>query len=132
VNESPLFSRTYDLLLWLIPSVQKFPRQHRFGLAERIQRLCLDFQDSIVAAGKSKDAERRGFLHRADVQLEQLRTWLRLSQDMKLITVRQYEHAARLTNEVGRLLGAWIKQSVQGYRPEGQGSSGRLLEQQQE
>jgi hypothetical protein len=111
MNESPLFTRTHDLLLWLIPEVQKFPRVHRFGLAERIQCLALDFQDSIVAAGKSKGAERVNWLHQADILLEQLRSWMRITREMGLITVRQYEHAVRLVNEVGRLLGGWIKQT---------------------
>jgi four helix bundle protein len=110
LNESPLFARTYDLLLWLIPQAQKFPRAHRFGLGERIQRLALDFQDALVAAGKSKGEERRAYLRLADVQLEQLRAWMRLSKDLSLITVRQFEHSARLISEVGRLLGAWLKQ----------------------
>jgi len=110
MNESPVFVHTYDLLLWLIPQVQKFPRAHRFGLAERIQRLALDFQDSLVAAGKSKAEERRIHLHKADIELEQLRTHIRLAQDMDLFTVRQYEHVSRLLTETGRLLGAWIKQ----------------------
>ena len=29
---------------------------------------------------------------------------------MGLLTVRQYEHASRLTTEVGKLLGAWLEQ----------------------
>jgi len=53
MKESPLYVRTYDFLLWLIPQVVKFPRPHRFGVGERIQRLGLDFQDSLVAAGKT-------------------------------------------------------------------------------
>lgn len=111
MNESPLFVRTHDLLLWLIPQVQKFPRAHRFGLAERIQLLALNFQDAIVAAGKTKGLERGDRLQQADIQLEQLRSWIRLAQEMGLFTVRQYEHVSRLTNEIGRLLGAWIKQT---------------------
>lgn len=109
MNESPLFVRTYDFLLWLIPQIQKFPRVYRFTLSERIQRLALDFQDSLVAAGKSKGSSRRENLNQADIQLEQLRLWLRYSRDCHLITIRQYEHAARQLVEVGRMLGAWIK-----------------------
>jgi four helix bundle protein len=111
MQESPLFSKTYDFLLWIIPQVQKYPRQHRFGLAERIQRLALDFQDTIIAAGKSKREERKLWLLKADIQLEQLRNWLRLSRDLQLLSIPQYEHAARMIVEVGRLLGAWIKQA---------------------
>jgi hypothetical protein len=110
MNESPLFVRTHDLVLWMIPHVQKFPRAHRFGLGERVQRLLLDFHDSLVAAGKSKSEARRASLNRADIQLEQLRGWIRISRDLDLFTVAQYEHVSRLVSEVGRLLGAWIKQ----------------------
>ena len=109
MQESPLYSRTYDLLLWLIPQAQNFPRKHRFGLAERIQRLALDFQDTLVAAGKSEGRTRLECLCRADVELEQLRVWVRLARDLECLTVRQYEHAARMIGEVGRLLGAWLK-----------------------
>ena len=110
MNESPLYVRTYDFLLWLIPQVQKFPRAYRFTLSERIQRLALNFQDSLIAAGKSKGGSRRDNLHQADIQLEQLRLWLRFSRDTSLLTVRQYEHSIRQLKEVGNLLGAWIKQ----------------------
>lgn len=108
--ESPLYVRTYDFLLWLIPQVQKFPRVHRFGLAERIQRLALDFQDSLVAAGKAQGKIRLDRLRRADLQLAQLRVWLRLVRDLEIVSIRRYEHATRLLNEIGRLLGAWLKQ----------------------
>ncbi len=110
MEESPLYVRTYDLLLWLIPQVVKFPRPHRFGLGERIQRLGLDFQDSLVAAGKAQGQARLEHLQHADIQLAQLRVWMRLTRDLEVLTIRRYEHAARLLNEVGRLLGAWIKQ----------------------
>ena len=110
MNESPVFTRTYDFLMWLIPQVQKFPRSYRFGLAERIQRLALDFQDTLVAAGKSKGIARRDLLMNADIGLEQIRLWVRFARDNQLMTIRQYEHAARMMAEVGRLLGGWLKQ----------------------
>lgn len=108
MKESPLFVKTYDLLLWLIPCVQKFPRSHRFGLAERIQRLALDFQDTLIAAGKSVGADRRTLLINADVQLSQLRVWLRMTRDLKVLSLNRYEYASRMVSEIGRLLGAWL------------------------
>ena len=110
MQESPLFSRTYDLLLWLIPQVQKFPRAHRFGLGERLVHRALDFQEALLAAGKSKGDQRRQQLQQADLHLEQVRLWMRLACELECLSVRQYEHASRLLTEVGRLLGAWIRQ----------------------
>ena len=98
--------------MWLIPQVQKFPRVHRFGLGERIQRLALDFQDTLVAAGKSKGVQRAEKLRQADIELEQIRVWIRFGRDNGLLTIDQYEHAARLMAEMGRLLGAWLKQHL--------------------
>ena len=111
MDESPLFTRTHDFLLWLLPQVQKFPRAYRFSLAERIQRNAMDFQDFIVSAGKSRGDERLTWLKKADIALEQIRFWLRLSQELELFKINQYEHAARMMVEMGRLLGAWIKQA---------------------
>lgn len=111
MEESPLFVRTHDFLLWLIPQVQKFPRVYRFSLAERIQRTAMDFQDYLISAGKSKNEERRTWLRKADIALEQLRFWLRFSKELELFRIGQYEHSARMMVEMGRLLGAWIKQA---------------------
>jgi len=111
MNESPLFARTHDFLLWLLPQAQKFPRSFRFTLAERIQRTAMDFQDGIVAAGKSKGEERLALLKDADIELEKVRFWLRFSKELNLFNIGQYEHASRMTVEMGRLLGAWIKQA---------------------
>ncbi len=109
MNESPLFSRTHDLILWLIPQTQKFPRAHRFGLGARVQNAALDFQELIIAAGKMRGAQRHDRLTQADVRLAQLKHWARVCLELKLWSVGQYEHAARLLEECGRLLGAWLK-----------------------
>jgi len=41
--QSPLFVKTYDFLLWLIPLTLKFPKAQRFLLAERLGKMALDF-----------------------------------------------------------------------------------------
>ena len=109
MNESPIFSRTYDFLLWLLPQATKFPRAYRFTLAERTQRHALDFQETLIAAGLKKGAERTANLQKADAQLAQLRQTIRLCKDLELLTLKQYEHAAERLNEIGRLLGGWQK-----------------------
>jgi hypothetical protein len=110
VKESPLFTKTYDLLRWLLPATLKFPRQHRFVLAEALQRTALQFQEQIIEA--AMDNAPLPALRRADITLTRLRLYLRLCHDLGLLGRGQYEHAARLTGEVGRLLGAWIKSAA--------------------
>jgi hypothetical protein len=107
VKESPIFARTYDLIRWLIPMTVKFPRQHRFVLAEAVQKTALQFQERLIEAGRAR--ERLPRLHQADTDLTKLRFYLRLCRDLELMSLGQYEHAARMVSEVGKLLGGWIK-----------------------
>lgn len=48
MEESPIFTKTYDMLLWLIPITQKFPKDQRFVLAKRIQDKAFEFQEEII------------------------------------------------------------------------------------
>jgi hypothetical protein len=107
VKESPIFARTHDLLCWLIPLTLKFPRSQRFVIAARLQQRALDFQEQILEAGKASDP--LSALRRADATLALLRAHFRLSKDLELISIGQYEHGARMMSEIGRLLGGWLK-----------------------
>jgi len=107
MKESPIFSKTYDFVAWLIPLTIKFPRQQRFVMAAALQRETLRFQELLIEAAHHKQPRDRLIV--ADAELDKLRTHLRLCRDMSLVTPGQYEHAARMLVEVGRLLGGWHK-----------------------
>lgn len=107
MQEAPIFAKTYDLLLWLIPATLKYPREHRFALALRTQQAVLDFNELIVLARKT--ADKRTLLIQADARLEQVRLYLRLAFDLKILTLRQYEYVSREVSAVGALLGDWLK-----------------------
>ncbi|GAB4422500.1 MAG: hypothetical protein Kow002_11900 [Anaerolineales bacterium] len=109
MQESPIFTKTYDLLKWLLPATQKFPKEHRFVLAKKVQESAFDLHDALLAAGLGY--ERAQHLQQADVALRRLQLYLRLSHDLKFISIRQYEHVSRMTVEIGRLLGGWRKKA---------------------
>jgi hypothetical protein len=48
-------------------------------------------------------------LNEANLGLERLRFFMRLSFELRLIDTRRYEHAARGLDDVGRLVGGWLK-----------------------
>ncbi len=104
--ESPLFAKTYDFLLWLIPLTLKFPKSQRFLLAERLSGMALDFYDLIIAAVQQPQVQAQK-LDEADRLLAKIRLYVRLSHDLACLSLGQYEHAARLMDELGRLIGGW-------------------------
>ena len=106
MQESPIFVRTFDLLLWLLPFTQKFPKEQRFVLAARVQNAAFNFYEAITAASLSKEKK---YLQEADIELQRLRLYLRLCQRMQFFSKGQYEHVFKMVEEVGKLLGGWTR-----------------------
>jgi hypothetical protein len=97
--------------------VSQFPKQHRFRLARRIEDAAFGFHERLLLAARSSSARTEmRLLLEAGIELDKLRYYVRLAADpqLKLLTLRQYEHASRLIVEVGKLLGGWIKKAREG------------------
>jgi hypothetical protein len=105
--ETPVFSKTYALLRWLVPATLNFPRAQRFVAAAALQEGAQALLRQMLHVQRS--GQPLGPLTAADATLAQLKFNWRLAKDWQLITPGQFEHGLRLMEEVGRLLGAWLK-----------------------
>ena len=105
----PALEKAYQFMLWLIPTVEKFPRGQRFLLGDRIQVTALDVLEGLVEATYSAQVE--SILRRVNLALEKLRLLFRLAKDLTYLDLNRYEFSARAVDEVGRLVGGWIKAS---------------------
>ncbi len=125
-KELVIFTQTYDLLTWLLPQCERFPKNQRFVVTQRLQAAALDFQEAIFEANARSGSRRLEHLQAADAHLNKLRLYLRLSRQWNWLSSGQYEHASRLVASVGKLLGGWIKQtqSAARSRPSARGSIG--------
>ena len=103
MSQSPLFVKTYDLMAWLIPRTLNFPKRQRGVLARQVQQELFVFYGALVDAAKSQAPLPQ--LRQADAALVKLRTYLRLCEELHLLSTRQYAHACRLIEPVGNLLG---------------------------
>ena len=101
--------KAYQFALWLIPAVEKFPRSQKFLLGDRIQTTALDMIEGIVEATYTRN--RGPILRRVNLSLEKLRILFRMSMDLEYMNMKRYEHASRNLDEIGRLIGGWLKKS---------------------
>jgi hypothetical protein len=111
MEEMVIFTRTYDLLGWLLPQSEKFSKAQRFVVTKRLQDAALDFQEVIFLANAHSGRQRLAHLLDADAHLNKLRLYLRLAFQWTWLTAGQYEHVSKMVAEIGRLLGGWIKQT---------------------
>ena len=48
--EMPIFTRTFDLLVWLLPLTNHFPRAHRHTVTGRLTGAALDLRERLEEA----------------------------------------------------------------------------------
>jgi len=73
----------HELLLWLIPQLDKFPRVRRFTLGERIEVGLLEVLELLVEAAYARNKEAQ--LRRANGRLEVVCTFWRRISELKMI-----------------------------------------------
>jgi len=101
----------HELILWLIPQLDKFPRVRRFTLGERLEAVLLEVLELLVEAAYSRGEAKLRPLKRANLRLEVARHLWRLAHELQVISTQRYEHVAKLLNDLGRQVGGWLRDS---------------------
>ncbi len=104
-----ILQKTYDLMLYTFPLLARFPKNQRFTLAQKIQNGMLDMAGHIVRANLSRGRDRWLELREVNACLEVLRLNVRLSMELGFLKRKQWEQISLKTNEIGKLLGGWMK-----------------------
>ncbi len=111
-QEMVIFTRSFDLLTWLLPITNHFPRAHRFTFTRRLLDAAFDLREHLEMANMRQKGARLEQLRLADEALARLRVYLRLAARWGWLSGGQYRHAAGMVAEIGRMLGGWIKQTI--------------------
>jgi 23S rRNA-intervening sequence protein len=106
-HELTVITKMYNLIFWSCNHTSRFPRSHRFVLGERIERNLYNLLDTLIAAKYTKNRQR--LLEDANLSLEVLRFQMRLAKDLQCLKVDSYAFAAKSIDEVGRLVGGWLR-----------------------
>lgn len=107
-----ILTRCSELLNWLLPKAERFPRVYRNTLTQRLMDAALDFMEQITEAMFQGGSTRERHLRQADAALLRLRLYLKLAYRWQWLNDGQYQHVSRQVRELGRLLGSWRKRST--------------------
>jgi len=111
MSELPIIQKTYDLIKWYVPILNRLPRDHKFVLGDRIIAGLYDLLEGLILARYAR--EKLDILEGLNGRLDILRYQTRLLVDLQLMKVERYEYVTKLVNEIGNELGGWIKQQRQ-------------------
>jgi len=100
----------HELLLWLIPQLDKFPRNRRFTLGDRLESGLIQLLELLIEAAYTR--AKRESLRRANLRLATARHLWRLAHELRVVSTRRYAHGARLIDDLGRQIGGWLKSTA--------------------
>lgn len=108
-QEMVIFTRSFDLLTWLLPVTNNFPKAHRHTFTKRLLDAAFDLREKMEEANLRRGRERLERLIQTDEALARMKVYLRLAARWGWLTNGQYNHVSVMVAEIGRLLGGWHK-----------------------
>jgi hypothetical protein len=111
MSDLPIIQKTYDLIKWYVPILNRLPRDHKLLLGNKIIQGLYELLEQLILARYAK--EKLTQLEALNPKLDILRHQTRLLLDFKLIPAERHEYVGKLINSIGTDLGSWIKQQRQ-------------------
>jgi hypothetical protein len=105
----PIFKKSYDLYKTFNEYRKLVPKQDRFTVFEKSECAILDVLESIMKASGEQKKEKLPTLEKASLKLNMLRVFIRLMKDTKTIDAKKYMILESVIDEIGRMLGGWIR-----------------------
>ncbi len=105
----PIFKKTYNLYKTFYGYRDTVSKQDRYTLWQRCENLILDILENILEASHLLKADKLPILEKTSLKLNLLRVFLRLCKEVKAIDNKKYVLLQEAIDEIGRMLGGWIK-----------------------
>ncbi len=102
-----LFQKTYDFLLWLYNLIQHLPKRHKPVLGRYLEESGLSLLLLTINANKAVGRKRQALQQEISDELDRLRILLRLTKDLRFMSIKQYTYVAEKLNELGKILFGW-------------------------
>ena len=105
----PIFKKSYDLYRTFYSYRLDIPKQDRYTLWQRCEDGLLSLIESILLVSQRSAKDKLPILEDASVRLNVLRVFVRLMKDTKAIDNGKYLAIEQGLDEIGRMLGGWIR-----------------------
>ena len=105
----PIFKKAYELYKTFYGYRNTVSKQDRYTIWQRCENLILDILENILWASQLSKNDKLPILEKTSLKLNFLRVFLRLCKEIKVLDNRKYVLFEEDVDEIGRMLGGWIK-----------------------
>ncbi|RDY70335.1 diversity-generating retroelement protein Avd [Halobacillus trueperi] len=106
-EELAILQKAYDMIEYGYVALRQYPKSEKHTLAAETKRSMYDLMRLIIRANKR--FHKKTTFQDIDIELENLRYLIRLGNGLGFLPFKKYENWSRKLNEVGRMLGGWMK-----------------------
>ena len=86
-----------------------FPKDSKYTLGAKVDSLFLEVIEGVIRASISDKLEKLISLKKTSVKLDLLKFFLQLTWEIKALDNKKYVKLSEKLNEIGKMLGGWIK-----------------------
>lgn len=105
----PILKKAYELYKIFHGYRKLIPKQDRFTIFERTENILLDVIEGIFQASQLPKQKKIPILEQVSLKLNMLRLFFRLMKDVKALDIKKYIALEEIVDEIGRMLGGWIR-----------------------
>src|SRR3989344_8978926 len=109
--EISIVHKTYYFYRILYSCTKLFPKKDRFTLGQKCENLTIEILELLFLANSKPKPSRLLILNKVDTKLKTLKMLIRLCGDLKIINQKRYFTLQNDLQEIGKMLGGWIKQT---------------------
>ena len=96
-----------DMMVYAYPALAQFPKSEKYSIVVEIKTSMHRMLELAIICNKRY--YKKTTLQELDVELDMLRSYVRLSFNLRFLPPKKYEFWAKLNDEIGRMLGGWIR-----------------------
>ncbi len=107
MTELKIRQKCEDMIAYGYIALQQFPKSERHTLAAEMKKSMIQLLSLIIACNKKY--YKKTTMQELDVELDTLRSFIRLSMTLKFLPFKKYEVWSGFLNELGKMVGGWFK-----------------------
>lgn len=109
VLDIPLFHKIYSLYKTLNSYHSTIPKMQRYTLWQRCENTSLTLLEQVISTGHLVGEVRTQAIYEMSKGVDLLKVLIRLAKETHTITPKQYLELQTLLQEIGKMVGGWLK-----------------------
>ncbi|MBQ7436100.1 MAG: diversity-generating retroelement protein Avd [Oscillospiraceae bacterium] len=106
-EEFLLLQKILDMMEYAYTALRQFPKSEKYAMATDIKH-CMNMILRYAIEAR-KHYYKKTTLQNMDVEIATLRVFIRLSYRLHFIDMAKYDNWSTMVDEIGRMLGGWLK-----------------------